>query len=54
MYKLGYETWAIFALILSLEPDETFSVELDDEYNPIVGKLKEVAFGRQFSWAHAA
>ena len=48
MYKLGYETWAIFALINSLAPDETYSVELNDEYDPIVGELKEVAFGRQF------
>jgi hypothetical protein len=49
MYRLGYETWAIFTLILSLEPDETYSVELDEEYNPVVGDLREVAFGRQFN-----
>ncbi len=49
MYRLGYETWAVFTLILSLEPDETCAVELDEEYNPITGELKEVAFGRQFN-----
>lgn len=49
MYRLGYETWAIFTLIISLEPDKTYAVELDEEYNPIVGELKEVAFGRQFN-----
>jgi len=49
MYRLGYETWAIFTIINSLEPDENYSVEMDEEYNPIVGELKEVAFGRQFT-----
>ena len=49
MYRLGYETWAIFSLIISLEPDEAYSVEMDEEYNPVVGDLKEVAFGRQFN-----
>lgn len=49
MYRLGYETWAIFSLIISLEPDEAHSVELNEDYDPIVGKLKEVAFGRQFT-----
>jgi len=48
MYRLGYETWAIFSLIISLEPDEAYSVEMDEEYNPVAGDLKEVAFGRQF------
>jgi len=48
MYRLGYEAWAVFTFIISLEPDETYFVELDEEYNPIVGELKEVAFGRQF------
>ncbi|MGD9162063.1 MAG: hypothetical protein PVG39_26865 [Desulfobacteraceae bacterium] len=48
MYRFGYETWAIFTLIISFEPDETRSVELDEEYNPIVGELREIAFGRQF------
>ena len=48
IYCLGYEAWAILTFILSLEPDETYFVELDDEDNPIVGELKEVAFGRQF------
>ncbi|MBN1277158.1 MAG: hypothetical protein JXA35_06670 [Deltaproteobacteria bacterium] len=49
MYRLGYEAWAIFTIILSLEPDETCSVELDEDYKPIVGTLTEVAFGRQFN-----
>ena len=49
IYRLGYETWAIFTLILLLEPDETYSVEMDEEYTPVVGDLKEIAFGRQFN-----
>ena len=48
IYRLGYEAWAVFNFILSLEPDETCFVELDEEDNPIVGELKVVAFGRQF------
>ena len=48
MYYLGYEAWAVLTFILSLEPDETYFVGLDEENNPIVGELKEVAFGRQF------
>ncbi|MBN1975267.1 MAG: hypothetical protein JW787_16610 [Sedimentisphaerales bacterium] len=48
MYRLGYEAWAVFTFITSLEPDEAYFVELDKEDNPIVGELKEVAFGRQF------
>ena len=49
MYRLGYETWAVLTLILSLDPEKAYSVELDEEYNPITGELKEIAFGRQFN-----
>ena len=49
MYQIGYEIWAIFTLITLLEPDETHSVELDDNFEPVPGKLAEIAFGRQFN-----
>ncbi len=49
MYRLGYETWAVLTLILSLDPEKAYSVELDEEYNPIAGELKVIAFGRQFN-----
>lgn len=49
MYRLGYEAWAVFTLILLLEPGESYSVELDDNFDPVVGELKEIAFGRQFN-----
>ena len=49
MYRFGYETWSIFTLILLLEPDKTFSVELDDEDNPVTGEFREIAFGRQYN-----
>lgn len=49
MYRLGYEAWAAFTVIIQLEPDEAFSVELDDNFEPITGKLTEIAFGRQFN-----
>ena len=49
IYRLGYETWAIFSLIILLNPDKAYSVEMDEDYTPVVGDLKEVAFGRQFN-----
>ncbi|NLD36472.1 MAG: hypothetical protein GX654_06355 [Desulfatiglans sp.] len=49
MYRLGYEAWAAFTVILLLEPDKAFSVELDDNFEPFAGELREIAFGRQFS-----
>ncbi len=48
MYRLGYETWAALAIILLLEPDEFFGVALDDDYEPVVTGIDEIAFGRQF------
>jgi hypothetical protein len=49
LYRLGYEAWAAFNVILQLEPDEAFSVELDDNFEPFAGKLTQIAFGRQFN-----
>lgn len=48
MSRLGYESWAALALILLLEPDEAFGVELDEDYEPFVTEFSEIAFGRQF------
>lgn len=47
-FRLGYETWAALALILLLEPDKAYGVALDEEFEPFVCELKEIAFGRQF------
>ena len=49
MYRLGYEAWAVFTLINLLEPVKTHSVELNEDFIPIIGELKEIAFGRQFN-----
>jgi hypothetical protein len=48
MFRLGYESWAALALILLLEPDGAFGIELNEDYEPFVVELKEIAFGRQF------
>jgi hypothetical protein len=48
LFRLGYEAWAAITLILSLEPDGAFGVGLDEDYEPLVAELKEIAFGRQF------
>ena len=48
LFRLGYEQWAALALILLLEPDSAFRVELDKDYEPFVAELEEIAFGRQF------
>jgi hypothetical protein len=45
--RLGYERWATLALIKSLDPDEAFQIDLDDDYKPILGELKSICFGRQ-------
>ncbi len=49
MYRLGYEAWAVLALIVMLDPDEAWSVELNEDDAAIPGELKEIAFGRQFN-----
>jgi hypothetical protein len=46
-FRLGYEFWAALVLIRLLEPDEAFLVDLDDDYKPILGELKDISFGRQ-------
>jgi hypothetical protein len=48
LFRLGYEPWAALALIRLLDPDGAFGVELDEDYEPFVVELKEIAFGRQF------
>jgi hypothetical protein len=47
LFRLGYERWSMLALIKLLDPDEAFSVELDDEYRCILSELKSICFGRQ-------
>ena len=48
LFRLGYGQWAALSLILLLEPDGAFGVELNEDYEPFVADLKEIAFGRQF------
>jgi hypothetical protein len=47
LFRLGYEQWAALVLIKLLDPDQAFLVELDEDYKPILGELKTIAFGRQ-------
>jgi hypothetical protein len=48
LFRLGYESWAALTLIRLLEPDRAFGVELDENDEPFVVELEEIAFGRQF------
>jgi len=48
LFRLGYEPWAALVLISLFEPDKAYGVELDEDYEPFVCELKEIAFGRQF------
>jgi hypothetical protein len=48
LFRLGYEPWAALVLIRALDPDRVFGVELNEDYEPILGEFKEMAFGRQF------
>jgi len=47
LFRLGYEWWAALALIRLLEPDESYGVDLDDDYKPVAVELKSISFGRQ-------
>lgn len=48
LYRLGYESWAVFSIITALKPDKIIGVVLDDDDKPETGELDEIAFGRQF------
>ncbi|MFC1839540.1 hypothetical protein ACFL1N_08165 [Thermodesulfobacteriota bacterium] len=48
LFRLGYESWAALSISLLLEPDQAFSVSLDEDFDPVVSELEEIAFGRQF------
>ena len=47
LYRLGYEWWAALAFIKLMDPDEAYQVDLDDDYEPVLTEMKEIAFGRQ-------
>ncbi len=47
LYRLGYEWWAGLAILKLLEPDRVFAIELDEDYQPYLGQLTEISFGRQ-------
>ncbi len=48
LFRLGYEPWAALSLIRLLDPDRAYGVQLDEDYEPVICELKEIAFGRQF------
>lgn len=48
LYRLGYESWAALSVVLLLEPVEAFSVLLDEEFEPVISEIEEIAFGRQY------
>ncbi|MBN1472935.1 MAG: hypothetical protein JW925_14265 [Syntrophaceae bacterium] len=48
MFTMGYGLWAFFSIILLLEPDEAFAVELNEDNEPVLADLKAIAPGRQF------
>ena len=47
LYRLGYEFWTALVIIKLLEPDESFLVDLDEDYKPVLTELKDISFGRQ-------
>ncbi|MBN1569665.1 MAG: hypothetical protein JXA73_17610 [Acidobacteria bacterium] len=47
LFRLGYEQWAALEVIKLLDPDEAFSVDLDEDFKPYPAELKTIAFGRQ-------
>jgi hypothetical protein len=48
MFRIGYEAWAALALITLLEPDQLYGIALDEDNNPLITEIGEIAFGRQF------
>jgi len=48
LFRLGYEAWAALSVIQRFEPDLAYGVELNEDFEPVTGELKEIAFGRQF------
>jgi hypothetical protein len=47
LFRLGYEWWAALAVIRLLDPDESYQVDFDADYNLILTGMKEICFGRQ-------
>ncbi len=47
LFRLGYQFWAALLLIKLLEPDEAFSVALDQDHRPCAKGIKDISFGRQ-------
>jgi hypothetical protein len=47
LYRLGYERWAGLVMIKLLEPDQSFFVDLDEDFKPFLSELTEISFGRQ-------
>jgi hypothetical protein len=48
LYNLGYEAWSALVIMRMLEPDRIYGVGLDEDFEPVVTDLVEIAFGRQF------
>jgi hypothetical protein len=47
MYRLGYELWAAISIILLLEPDKIFKVDLNEEFEPFVTGIDRIVMGGQ-------
>jgi hypothetical protein len=47
LFRIGYEWWAALAVIRLLDPDESYQVDFDADYNLILTEMKEICFGRQ-------
>jgi hypothetical protein len=52
MFRLGYELWAAISIMLLLEPNEIFRVNLDEDDKPFVSGLDRIVIGAQHH--HAA
>ncbi|MDR1727939.1 MAG: hypothetical protein LBT74_08495 [Acidobacteriota bacterium] len=47
LFRLGYERWAGLELVKALEPEESFFVDLDEDFKPYLRELETVSFGKQ-------
>jgi hypothetical protein len=47
MFRFGYELWAAISIMLLLEPDNIFKVDLNDDFEPFVTGLDRIAIGGQ-------
>jgi hypothetical protein len=48
MFRLGYELWAAISIILLLEPDRIFKVDLNEDFEPFVTGIDRIVLGSQY------